>query len=36
MAAQEIAYLDQVVQETLRLYPPAPQYGLIDTGFVSR
>ncbi len=28
-AIQELQYLDMVVQESLRLYPPAPRYTSI-------
>ena len=29
-ATQEITYLDNVVQESLRLYPPAPRYAFLS------
>ena len=34
-AAEEIVYLDNVVQETLRMYPPAPRYMIINNNIAT-
>ena len=35
-ASQELAYLDNVIQESLRLYPPAPRYCISSSLFNAR